>query len=672
MEYRGLSLDAFQEQAIQFIEQKKSLIISAPTGSGKTLIAEYAIAKALKEGKEVLYTAPIKALSNQKFRDFGQLFGREKVGIMTGDVSFNNEAPILIMTTEIFRNAIFEDPKRFDDVMYLILDEVHYLDDIERGSVWEESIIFAPPHIRILCLSATVPNVMEIADWISKIRAEKIEVVMEDKRPVPLKEICYIEEQGMLPFEDAARTLPKKLKKIALAKDWKTRTTSTQAIENILDTIRKEKHYPALYFVFSRKECEANAFFCRKYQLLNEQEQNIMKQRVLDLVQAYKLPKTALKQEPCTLLIRGIGYHHAGMIPALKEIVEQLFTEGLIKLLFATETFALGINMPARSVVFHALKKFDGVEVRKLTTLEYQQMAGRAGRRGIDTVGYVYTNLCSDLVTQTDLKQVLKGNLGEIQSQFNLSYSTLLALYERLGKDVVHACEKSLGAFHQLSLAEKLGGKQKKKQIHEEQQRLVKKKLTLLQSLGYLNSGGLTSKGRFACFVNGYEIQLTELFFSGYFEEQNETDLFIILVSLVFESKKVYGRKPKTLKMFQKLEKELVKRIQPAQSMEAMLGLKEDIRLPDFGLALASQAWAQGKIFTSLPQYTNISPGDIIRNFRQAIQLCRQLYKVCHGYKAFTNLLDRCLMTVNRDEVNALAQLKAFASIKPEAKAEEK
>ncbi len=664
MEYRGLSLDRFQEQSIQFIEQKKSLIISAPTGSGKTLIAEYAINKALKEGKEVLYTAPIKALSNQKFRDFGQLFGRDKVGIMTGDVSFNSEAPILIMTTEIFRNAIFEDPKRFDNVMYLILDEVHYLDDIERGSVWEESIIFAPTHIRVLCLSATVPNVMEIAQWIGKIRSEVIEVVQEDKRPVPLKELCYIENKGILSYEDAFRSLPKKMKKISLIERAKFRENSNQAIENILETIRKDKHYPALYFVFSRKECEWNASFCRKYQLLDEKEQNIMKQRVYDLVQAYKLPKAVLKQEPCTLLIRGIGYHHAGMIPAMKEIVEQLFTEGLIKLLFATETFALGINMPARSVVFHALKKYDGVEVRKLNTLEYQQMAGRAGRRGIDTVGYVYTNLCSDLVTQLELKQVIKGDLGEIQSQFNLSYSTLLALYDRLGKDVIHACEKSLGSFHQLSLAEKTGGKQKKKQIHEEQQKLVKKKLTLLQALGYISQSGLTSKGRFACFVNGYEIQLTELFFSGFFEEQNETDLFTILVSLVFESKKNFGRKPKTLKMFQKLEKDVIKQIQPAQSMEAMLGIKEEIKLPDFGLALASQSWMQGKNFATIMQYTSISPGDIIRNFRQAIQLCRQLYKTCHGYKSFTNLLDRCMMIVNRDEINALAQLKAFAAIK--------
>lgn len=664
MEYQGLILDEFQEDALTSIDSKKSIIISAPTGSGKTLIAEYAIEVALREKKEVIYTAPIKALSNQKFRDFSRHYGKEKVGIMTGDLTFNSDAPILIMTTEIFRNALFENFRRFDNVLYLILDEVHYINDADRGSVWEESIIFAPPHIKILCLSATVPNVEELSHWIKKTRKEEIKIICEDNRPVPLHEHCYLDKRGVLPVKNAKKHLPKKLKKSGYGprKKWERYDSSRDSMHEILSFLENEKHFPCLYFVFSRKECEQNANRCRKYNLLNKKESNIMRERILYLANLYNLKCSPDDYGIGSLLSKGIGYHHAGMVPALKEMVEQLFTEGLIKLLFATETFALGVNMPAKSVVFNALKKYDGIQVRPLKALEYQQMSGRAGRRGLDKAGFVYADLADDIITVRELNKIIYGPLEKIKSQFNLSYNTILNVFNHAGEDLFQACDKSFASFQKSLEAEKEGGKKQKKKIYAQQRQIVKKRLALLKTLGYIEGDTLSSKGRFSLCINGYELALTELFYDGFFENQGEINIFMILVALVFEGKKSdrYAKPPKILnKVIRKVER----RIQVIQSMEHMYGLRLEVKLPDFRLALASQAWAEGESFAKLKKYTSALPGDIVRTFRQAIQLCRQLKKACKGYDSFITALDQCILRVNRDEVNALKQLEIFTAI---------
>lgn len=656
MNYRGLELDPFQEQAFEHIQQHHSLIVSAPTGSGKTLIAEYAIELALGEGCDVIYTAPIKALSNQKFRDFTHYYGSDRVGIMTGDVTYHGDAPILIMTTEIFRNAVFEDPSRFQRVLYLVLDEVHFLDDVERGSVWEESIIFAPEHIKILCLSATVPNVHQLATWMSKARGCDVQVVSEAHRSVPLEEMC-ITEQGIISSTQAAKNLPKKLRKI---EDLKRRASVpiAQIMENALGYLQQNRQLPCLYFVFSRKECERRALRYSKYHFLTMEERNQVKVKFNQMLTSYNLHDSWLATHLGNLLLHGIGYHHAGMIPACKEIVEQLFTEGLIKLLFATETFALGVNMPARSVVFDSLKKYDGVEVRDLKALEYQQMSGRAGRRGIDEVGYVYANIAGEIMTSDSLKRIMEGPLEEIASQFNLSYSTLLSLYSRIGMNVVHTYDKSFGAYQRELL---IHDKKQKHLLHTQQRQLVRKKLALMRALGYITDDGLSSKGKFAMFINGYEITLTELFFAGFFENKTEHEIFAILVALVSESKMEHQvRVPKN---FRQIAHTMMECIQPAVAMEQMMEIKSEIKCPDFFLVAAALEWVKGSTFTGLFRLTNAAAGDIIRAFRQAIQLCRQLRKACYGYNSFITMLDICLEAVNRDEVNALTQLQAFTEI---------
>jgi superfamily II RNA helicase len=657
MQYQTFSLDLFQEESIRYIDNNQSLIVSAPTGAGKTVIAEYAIDKALQENRQIIYTAPIKALSNQKFRDFTRRYGK-KIGIMTGDVTLNGDAPVLIMTTEIFRNSLFEDAERFANVLYLIFDEVHYLDDAERGSVWEESIIFAPSQINILCLSATVPNVHELAAWIGKVRNRTVHIVHEGKRPIPLEQFCFMDGRGVVSCDEAKRLLPKK---VPAGGENPYGEDEMVSLNKIIEYLHSQHQLPCLYFVFSRKECEIYAYQCANHSFLSETERQSVRDKLQQMSARYQIKCSPEDRGLGALLYRGVAYHHAGMMPALKEIVEQVFTDGLVKLLFATETFALGINMPATSVVFSALKKFDGIGVRCLKSLEYQQMSGRAGRRGIDTVGYVYANLCSEVLTRDELERIQKGPLEAISSQFNLAYSTLINLYERLGEDVIKTWDKSFGAFQRIVAAQKAGGKKEKHKVSVEQKKLIKTKLTYLQTMGYINAQGLTAKGRFARCVNGYEIQMTELFFSGVLEDCDEKMLFAILISVVYEGRKNEWsvKMPGDLK---KKMKQVERCVASAQKMETMFDLGE-VRNPDFKLAAAAQAWATGQPFTDVVAKARIATGDMIRTFRLAIQLGRQLRKACTGYSDFVKKIDRCLMAVNRDEVNALKQMEAFASI---------
>ncbi|HZL71974.1 MAG TPA: DEAD/DEAH box helicase, partial [Planctomycetota bacterium] len=488
MDYRGFPLDPFQEAAIGHIDRGASVLVAAPTGAGKTLIADYAVAKCLSEGARAIYTAPIKALSNQKFRDFTGLYG-DRVGIKTGDVTLNPDAPVILMTTEIFRNTIFESPESFRDVRYTIFDEIHYLDDIERGTVWEESIIFAPAHIRFLCLSATVPNVNVLADWIRQVRpGAPLEVVFEPKRPVPLRHLIYVPGLGVKRLEQ--------LEKLENGPDFAAwfRKTGGDVNPNawrarLIDHLAEEDRLPALWFAFNRRECEQFARLVRR-PLLNDAERREILALYDDLLARFAIERDDPTCETLrSLLARGAAWHHAGLLPTLKEVVERLFTSGLVRLLFATETFAVGVNMPARTVVFNTLHKFDGVRVAYLRTCEHHQMAGRAGRRGIDTEGTVYSVAEWPRMRANQIQRVLHGEIEPIRSQFNLSYATLLTLYEHLGDKILTAAEKSFSNFHP-------EGSNPAKRSFEHKRGQMKRKLQVLRRLGYLRDRNLTPKGK--------------------------------------------------------------------------------------------------------------------------------------------------------------------------------
>lgn len=438
MDFKGFALDPFQEQAIRAVEEGRSVIVSAPTGAGKTVIAEYAIEKAIASDKQIIYTAPIKALSNQKYRDFTRDY-KDKIGIMTGDVIINPEAPVLIMTTEIFRNIIFDsEEQRLRDISTVIFDEIHYINDIQRGTVWEESIIFAPQHIRFICLSATIPNFMEFAEWMRSVREAPIEAVVETQRPVPLKIELWVPGAG---FRDL--NYIKKLEKDQSESKKLKRTGNVELVHHL----KREKQLPCLYFHFSRVGCEEYAQHFRGAGLLKNEE----KRRVLELFDSmseqFNVPARGQALLIRNLLKDGVSFHHAGVLPAIKEILERLYTLGLIKLLFTTETFAVGINMPARAVIFHSLMKNDGISFRHLSAREFQQMAGRAGRRGIDEIGFAYACVAPRDANYEGIKKALSKDAEDIESQFSLSYSSILNLYDRFGDKIFEICEKSFNNY---------------------------------------------------------------------------------------------------------------------------------------------------------------------------------------------------------------------------------
>ena len=453
MFYKGLQLDLFQEEAIHAIDRNHSVLVTAPTGAGKTVLAEYAIEKCIEMDRRVIYTAPIKALSNQKYRDFYQAYG-DRVGIVTGDVVLNQFAQVLLMTTEIFRNTIFDDITRLDDVEYVIFDEIHYINDIERGTVWEESIIFAPQNIKFVCLSATIPNINQFAEWMRTVREVEISIIEELERPVPLEHHLYLEGYGIGELEDLQQIQESMIYDNSY--DYEENSDADEILEaaphslihtDLISYIQNQNRLPCLYFCFSRKVCEQNAaHYARQNFLTREQRKEIL--RLFDLLcTQYNIRNERNIGAFRRLVSKGVAYHHAGMLPTLKEVIERLFTSGLIQLLFTTETFAVGINMPACTVVFESLEKYDGVNFRYLKAREYHQMSGRAGRRGIDPIGYVYARVFPKFAHVESVKRILSGKIEPIESQFNLSYSSILNLYAKYGDAIYDVCTQSLNNF---------------------------------------------------------------------------------------------------------------------------------------------------------------------------------------------------------------------------------
>lgn len=425
--YREYRLDDFQRQAIAELMKGNSVLVSAPTGVGKTLIADYLIDEAIAKGDRVIYTAPIKALSNQKYKEFKALYGESRVGIVTGDVVINSEAEICLMTTEIFRNILHQDQKRLDGVSHIIFDEIHYLSDEDRGTVWEESIIFMPEGMRLLGLSATIPNVYELANWISEIKKHPVTVILKKERAVPLESHIFEKHLGATDLKAILKYKSKLESDDKLTFKNKREWETTHL--DLVKFVAKQKGLPCLYFVFSRRMCEVKAEELSFQKNFLTTEEAGRAEEVCDrLIDEYGLGKLKTVHQAKRLLVRGIGYHHAGLLPGLKEIIETLFGMGLIKVMYATETFAVGINYPVKTVCFDSPSKFDGVTFRPMTNLEYFQMAGRAGRRGIDLKGFVYILASLSNLRPDEFPSADPDNIEELKSQFNLSYNSVLNL----------------------------------------------------------------------------------------------------------------------------------------------------------------------------------------------------------------------------------------------------
>ncbi|RDW60797.1 ATP-dependent RNA helicase DOB1 [Coleophoma cylindrospora] len=445
-------LDPFQKVSIASIERGESVLVSAHTSAGKTVVAEYAIAQSLRNNQRVIYTSPIKALSNQKYREFAAEFG--DVGLMTGDVTINPTATCLVMTTEILRSMLYRGSEIMREVQWVIFDEVHYMRDKTRGVVWEETIILLPDKVRYVFLSATIPNSMQFAEWITKTHNQPCHIVYTDFRPTPLQHYFFpagadgihliVDEKGNFRednFQKAMATIEEKkgadpadinAKRKGKGKDKKTNKGGNKEGSDIYKIVRMImlKHYnPVIVFSFSKRECEAYALQMSSMAFNDDSEKAMVTKVFESAIESLSEEDKTLPQiqHILPLLRRGIGVHHSGLLPILKETIEILFQENLIKVLFATETFSIGLNMPAKTVVFTSVEKFDGVAMRYLTPSEFIQMSGRAGRRGLDDRGIVIM-MIDNKMEPASAKEIVRGEQDKLNSAFYLGYNMILNL----------------------------------------------------------------------------------------------------------------------------------------------------------------------------------------------------------------------------------------------------
>jgi len=466
--------DPFQQQALTALERGRSVLVTAPTGAGKTLVADFAASMAMAQGRGLIYTTPIKALSNQKYRQLCAQFGAQQVGLVTGDTVLNRTAPLLVMTTEIVRNLLVVDPAGLAGVGYLVFDEVHFLADPERGPVWEEAMVWAPPEVLLICLSATVSNAREIARWLETVHGPTT-LITHDVRPVPLEDHLYSAGRLTL-LRDAAGNLvhtpspshrshhrrqgwDEDDEEMEEERPWdryrrRPRTAADPALPvAVTQALRGAALLPAIYFRFSRVGVEeAAALLAGSTATADPPSEEVAARRATAVARtladldadARALPHTRALEE---CIARGVAFHHAGLIHPLKTLVEELFAAGALDVVCATGTLSMGLHLPARSVVLADLKKFNGASVEWLTATEYRQLTGRAGRRGIDTRGVAV------LVAHPDqrimpIARRLFGEPEALYSAFALRYNTFLNVYAPRAEDrLLLLLENSLSRY---------------------------------------------------------------------------------------------------------------------------------------------------------------------------------------------------------------------------------
>lgn len=459
------TLDPFQQLSIACIERDESVLVSAHTSAGKTVVAEYAIAKALQRHQRVIYTSPIKALSNQKYRELNETFG--DVGLMTGDVTINSTASCLVMTTEILRSMLYRGSEIMREVSWVIFDEIHYMRDKERGVVWEEALILLPDSVRLVFLSATIPNAKQFARWICSVHRQPCHVVYTNYRPTPLQHYLFpsgangiylaVDEKGVFRqdnFQKALNVFGDKTDEILGEKKRRRPRPKGGShggpsdISKIIKMVMSKNLHPAIVFSFSKKDCEALGMQVAKMDFNTEDERRLVTNVFSNAIESLAVEDRQLPQisSILPLLKNGIGIHHSGLLPILKEVIEILFQEGLIKLLFATETFSIGLNMPARTVIFTSARKFDGQDFRWLSSGEYIQMSGRAGRRGLDSRGIVIL-MVEEKMDPLVAKNMLKGQADPLNSAFHLSYNMILNLMRVEGISPDFMLERSFFQF---------------------------------------------------------------------------------------------------------------------------------------------------------------------------------------------------------------------------------
>lgn len=721
VEFRGLQLDPFQVTAVEHVRAGRSVLVSAPTGTGKTIIADYIVDKALRENKEVIYTAPIKALSNQKYRDYTRLHGHENVGLITGDLVINRDAPLRIMTTEILRNMLLQG-EELPHLAYVIVDEIHFLDDPERGTVWEEVLIYLPSRVKILGLSATLANIKEFANWLSFVREEEVPVVIEDTRHVPLQIFLANRDAGICDLSryQHMHTQWEKMASKAMKEEQKRkreasgggRRRSRGPRKLRLPGARETRHWelvkmlgtelqPLLYFAFSRKMTEQFAReLARKVPddiFTTPEEQATIKARVEQF--DYEFPKVMTTEQE-KMYLKGIAFHHAGAHVGIKAFVEELYEQRLIKVLYCTSTFALGINMPARTVCFQGLRKFNGSQVLPLTVRQFMQKAGRAGRRGIDDVGYV---VClqefEDFERDKDnIVEYIAGRHEKVTSAFNLSFNSVVNLLQRHDRDLEEIRTVINRSF--LNFAYVQRGRKDEQRVQDIARNLAKDgwnpedpdagppprklqarakrykklarsagkdqervfsafmhKVAMLQQIGYLEENYEFNAGaRVLQHIQIEEIFSTELVIAGILDSLEPALCFAAFCVLVSSFPRSASVRVAPRGEMKKLARDLraIRFGEVVKTTEKITGVPVTFtpEMIPFG-----KGWYEGKTLPELllmiEAPTDIS-GDLVSAFRRAKDLASQMKRVFAEDPWMSEKLVDIMKTVSRDEVEVV------------------
>ncbi len=623
----GVTLDPFQHQAMDAIDRGESVLVSAPTGSGKTLVADYAVSRALEAGGKAFYTTPIKALSNQKFAELGARYGADRVGLLTGDISHQPWAPVVVMTTEVLRNMLFARSALLDDLQVVVLDEVHYLQDPYRGSVWEEVLVLTPPGVAFVSLSATVNNAKDFGRWLTSVRGTT-RVVVETHRPVTLHHHYAVAERG----RDGVSVLPLLRNGAAnpdgLQLDDRRRRSSHQRFRaprrtEVVEYLHDAGMLPAITFIFSRAACDdaTRQVVTEGVRLTTDEERTRIRALVESSVE--RLSDDDLRTLGygawSDALEAGVAPHHAGLVPAFRQAVERCFSEGLLKVVFATETLALGINMPARTVVVERFAKFRGSDTSALTSGEYQQLTGRAGRRGIDTVGHAFV-LWNQATTFGLVARTAVAPPPDLVSSFHPTYNLAVNLVRRWSREEAHGLlESSYGQWQAPPGSESLVAQ-------------LDRRLAILDDRRFLDGWALTADGlRLAGIYHESDLLVAEILRGGLLDDLEPAQLAGVASALTFEARRD-GDDPPVPR-----QARVVERLAAVEALAA--GLRADerrvglrrTRRPDGGLARAVVAWASGGTLDTVLRDAEVAPGDFVRNVRQVIDLVRQVGQVAES-----------------------------------------
>lgn len=680
-------LDRFQLEAMDLLDAGRSVLVTAPTGSGKTVVAEYAVHLALGEAVRAFYTTPLKALSNQKYSDLVARHGTERVGLLTGDNSINAGAPVVVMTTEILRNMIHSERTSLSRLGYVVLDEVHFLEDPYRGGVWEEVILGAPPEVKLVCLSATVANADDLAAWIGQVRGST-GIVREDRRPVALHDLFAIGDRSnqrihLLPVfvggrpntqaieldELMARHGPRTGRprpRVHQTGHTRSRTYRPKRAE-VVERLHEAELLPAIYFVFSRAGCDEAVRYCLDdgLRLTSPPERQRIREIAEEHVDALSDDDLAVLGYGrfVSALEAGLAAHHAGMVPPFRETVEACFAEGLVKVVFATETLALGINMPARAVVIEELTKYGGAGHQELTPGEYTQLTGRAGRRGIDDVGYAVV-LASPFHTFDDLARLAGAPGRALTSSFRPTYNLATSLVRRFDRPEAYRIVTS--SFAQWLSPEDLGGQ-------------LTSVLEMLEARGYLNGWSVTADGEvLSGLYHEADLLISESMRAGLLDGLEPAAMAAVMSAFCFEARREREG------AFEPPPGVVAERLFAIGELSEALGDDERSRsLPltrgiDAGFAVLARDWARGRDLRRVlvpasqrggqrrPSRPVMTGGDFVRNVKQVIDLLRQIATVA-PLPETRSAAERAASRLLRGVVAASAQVSIAPPVSVEA-----